>query len=99
MDLPVIPDAAAEALAPVSPEVAAQRAKVSIAAEAVFVVGGAPVKMRESARAVELMAYLDGLYAAECKTLDNLIATEALGKPVEVNGSVLSLAKPGEASH
>ncbi len=92
MSEPVIPDASAEAVAPVSPEVAAQRAKVSIAAEAVFVLGSAPVKMRESKRAVELMEYLDGLYSTECKALDSLIATEALGKPVVVDGTKISLA-------
>ncbi len=90
MSEPVIPDMKAEDVAPVSPEVAAQRAKVSIAAEAVFVVGAAPVKCREAGRAVELMTYLDGLYAAEVKALDSLIASEMLGKPVNVEGTKLT---------
>lgn len=88
----VIPDMKVEDLAEPSPAVTAQRARVSIAAEAVFVIGQTGCKVREAARAVELIAYLDANYAAECKTLDSLIATEALGKPVVVDGTKISLA-------
>lgn len=94
MSEPVIPEKEGSViLQEPSEAVKAQRGRVSIAAEAVFVVGQTGCKAREAARAVELMTYLDELYVAECKKLDGIIASEALGQPVQVDGTKLSLVE------
>ncbi len=93
MPEPVIPDVSAEAVAPVSKERAAQLKRVELSHAAFSSLGAMPIKCLEAEKAAELMRFLDDNYTAECKALDRLIALEALGTPVEVNGSVLSLAK------
>lgn len=94
----VIPDGAAEAIAPVSPELQALRDEAELAASAVFSIGEMPIKCKEAEKAAKLLKYLDGIYSGVCKRIDNQIASEMLGKPVEVNGTVLSLKEP-EVQH
>ncbi len=89
----VIPSMTAEDVAPASPEVIAQRKRVELAHAAFTSIGAMPIKCIEAQKGAELLAYLDAEHAAECKILDNIIATEALGKPVEVNGSTIRLAQ------
>lgn len=99
MSEPVIPSMEAADLEEPSPAVIAKRARVALAAEVAYVIGETAVKGKQAARAAELMAYLDAEYARECRELDSLIATEMLGKPVNVDGSVIRLAPVDEAKH
>ncbi len=95
----VIPDVKAEDLAEPSAAVLAQRDVVAKAHTIVTIVGAQRIAVNinnaaaECAKGVELLVYADAIYAAECKKLDDIIASEMLGKPMNVEkGSKLSLA-------
>ncbi len=82
-----------------SPAVKAQRDVVAMAHSIVMLLGAQRIQVtmadavEETAKAVRLLKYADDSYQAECKKLDGIIASEALGKPVNVeNHSVISLA-------
>ncbi len=86
----VIPDAANEPEP--SPAVVALRKEIGILQNVVYVMGNAPIKAKEADQAVEILKYLDGLADAKIKALDSLIATEMLGRPMQMDGTKLSLA-------
>ncbi len=105
MTNPVIPSMTAEDTE-VSPAVKAQREVVSMAHTIFTLVAAQRIAINlqeavsECAKAVELLKYADGIYRAECEKLDSIIASEMLGKDVNVtNGSVISLKPASEASH
>lgn len=103
MTSPIIPSMNPEDTAEPSPAVKAQREVVSMAHSIFTLVASQRIAVNiqdavaECAKAVALVKYADGIYAAECTKLDGIIASEMLGKPVSVtNGSVLSLAPKQE---
>ena len=101
----VIPSMTAEDTE-VSPAVLAQREVVAKAHTIFTLVAAQRIAINlqeavaECAKAVDLLKYADSIYAAECRKLDEIIASEMLGKEVSVtNGSVISLKPANEASH
>ena len=105
MPEPVIPSMQAEDTAEPSAAVLAQREVVAKAHTIFTLVAAQRIAINlqeavaECAKAVDLLKYADSIYAAECKKLDDIIASEMLGKEVSVtNGSVISLKPAGMAT-
>ncbi len=82
-----------------SPEVKALRNELHLVTGIFYVLGEAGFKAKEAERAADLMRYADGLVVKAQNALNSQIATEEMGKPMKMDGSKLSLAKPEEASH
>lgn len=82
----------------VSPELKALREELGIVTNIFFALGNMPIKANEAEKAAEILRYVDRLVVKAQDAVNSRIATEALGKPMQMTGSVLSVAKD-EASH
>ncbi len=81
-----------------SPKVKALREEVGYLTNMFFVLGNGNIKANEAEYAAKLLRYADGLLVAKTNELNSAIATETLGKPMQMDGSKLSLVAE-EAKH
>jgi hypothetical protein len=105
MTSPIIPSMNAEDAAEPSPAVVAQREVVSMAHSIFTLVASQRIAVdlndaeAQCAKAVRMLKYADGIYAAECAKLDAIIASEALGQPVVVDANHTTIRLAPEAQH
>ncbi len=73
-----------------SPEVTKLREEVGYLTNAFFVLGNGNIKATEAEYACKLLKFMDGLLKAKTDELNSRIATEELGRPVKMIGTVIT---------
>lgn len=81
-----------------SPAVKAGRRELFILQNIFHVISETGVRGREAALCVETLDYVGKTIESKENALNSLIATETLGRPVQMEGSVLSVV-PDKATH
>ncbi len=81
-----------ELLAPVSPAVQALRDELGIQQEVFRIIGNATIKASENKMAAKVLDYLQAGITLNENKLQSQLMSEELGRPMSVDGTVVSLA-------